>query len=192
MFRLYITPAEGDPFSEQGQHPKYFGALPGWRGFYYGFQPTYLIAADLTPAQDAAVIANTDVFAFPFDLTGTVGGGNVQNARTALEAALIPAQAINGQNTWLEVARLVAGMFQFMQRLRGITGPTTLIDTSAKLNVQWGSIPVDPWQTAILAAAASFGYDTTFIQNNTQLRTIIDNFGRQWGNKQFQFGEFVI
>lgn len=42
-FRLYITPSEGDPFSEQGAHPKYFSALPGWTGMYYGFQPVYLV-----------------------------------------------------------------------------------------------------------------------------------------------------
>ncbi len=191
-FRLYITPSEGDPFSEQGAHPKYFSALPGWTGMYYGFQPVYLVAHDLSPADDAAMVAHTDVFAFPFDLAPNIGGGNLQSARTALEAALIPAQNINAQDTWLTTARLVAGMFQFMQRIRGIVGPIILLDTSAKLNVQWQNVPADPWQNAIIAAAQSFGYDTTFIQANTQVRTIIDNFGRQWGAKPFHLGAFVF
>ena len=183
---------------EQARTAKYFsdrafntnGAL--WNGMYYGFQPTYLVAADLLPADDANIAAQPDVDALPFDLSPTVGGGNVQAARNALEAALIPAQSVNGQMTWLQVARLVGGMFQFMQRVYAITGPQLMLDSSAKLNAQWSSVPADPWQNAIIAAADSFGYDSSFIRSNTQVRTIIDNFGSQWGSQPFYLGAFVF
>jgi hypothetical protein len=192
-YRLYIVPTIGagtigpppDP-----RRPKYFDGLK-WDGMDYGFQPIFLVAADLTPAQDASIVANPDVDALPFDLSPTVGGGNVQAARNALEAALIPAQWINGQMTWLTVARMIGGMFQFMQRLNFYLGSTVLIDSSAKLNAQWQQIPVDPYQNAIFAATNSLDY--TFNPNpNDQLRTLLQQLGQQWGSAPFFLGGFTF
>jgi hypothetical protein len=199
-YRLYIVPSEtvtqeGEPLRiAKYFHPRSTSPLTvsPWLGMYYGFQPIYLVAADLAAADDANIAGQTDVDALPFDLSPTVGGGNVQAARAALEAALIPAQWVNGQMTWLTVARMVAGMFQYMQRVYAITGPQLMLDSSAKLNAQWSQIPVDPWQNAILAAANSFSYDTSFIRSNTQVRVILQNFAQDWGSVPFYFGQFVI
>jgi hypothetical protein len=197
--RYYITPtvaAHGF-----GRTPKYiieyifqFG-VP-WGGMDYGFQPIYLVAADLSAAQDAAVVANSDVFAFPFNLTTSVGGGNVTSAQTALETALIPAQWVNGAMVWRDVARIVAGMFQYMIRLQVVhaarTGGNTLIvDTSAKLNVQFGTLPVEI-QGDILNAAQSLGYSTAGITSTTQLRAILKLLADQWGNETFHLGPFNL
>jgi len=157
----------------------------------YGFQPLFLVAADLTPAQDSAVTANTDVFAFPANLATAVGGGGVTAAQNALEAALIPAQWVNGSMLWSQVARIIAGMFQFMQRLNGILGNAVVIDASAKLNAQWQTVPVDD-QSAVLEAAQSLGYNTSFIQPTTQLRAILKTFADAWGNTPFRLGNFVF
>jgi len=189
-FRLYIVPAEGDPFSEQGRHPKYIFGLGSYGAIDYGFQPTYLVAADLTVAQDASVTANADVFAFPTDLSGNVGGGNVQNARNAFEAALIPGQWIAAQSTWLEIARTVAAMFRYMTNLYTILGNTVVIDSSTKLNIQWSTIPPDI-QTAMDQAAASLGY-TFNPQPNDQLRAILKTLADQWGNKPFNLNGFIF
>ena len=190
-YRLYIVPAETGTDNEGNfRRAKYFTGLR-YAAMDYGFQPIFLVAADLTPAQDNSIASQPDVDAFPFDLSPTVGGGNVQAARNALEAALIPAQWVNGQMTWLTVARMVGGMFQYMQRLNFYLGNQVLIDSSSKLNVQWSSIPVDPYQTAILAAASSLNY-TLAPAPNDQLRTILESLAQQWGNKPFHLNEFIF
>lgn len=185
-YRLYITPSEGDPFSEQGRHPKYFVGL-SWAAMDYGFQPLFLVAADLTSGQDATIVGNSDVIALPFDLSGTLQGGQVQAARNALEAALIPAQWVNAQMSWQTVARMIAGMFTYMQRLNVIVGNDVLIDSSTKLNIQFSAIPANI-QQGMLDAATSLGYTVIDIQPNTQIRVILEDFATQWGNKPFGLG----
>ena len=189
-YRLYITPALGIGTRDDPRRPAYISDFPVSRfSMDYGFQPIFLTAADLASADDAQVTAHPDVFAFPFDLTTNVGGGNVTSAQNAFEASLIPAQWVNGAMQWSQVARTVAGMFQFMQRLNGVLGNEIVIDTSAKLNVQWSSVPAN-YQSAIIGAASSLNYDTSFIQPTTQLRAILKSFADQWGNRSFVMGPY--
>ena len=189
-YRLYITPAIGIGTRDDPRRPAYISDFPISRfSMDYGFQPIFLTAADLTPLQDASVTAHPDAFAFPFDLTTNVGGGNVNAAQNALEAALIPAQWVNGAMLWSQVARIVAGMFQFMQRLNGVLGNEVVIDTSAKLNIQWSAVPAN-YQSAIIEAATSLNYDTSFIQPTTQLRAILKSFADAWGSRSFIMGPY--
>jgi hypothetical protein len=190
-YRLYITPAIGGGTGIQDpRRPKYFSGFR-WAGMDYGFQPLYLVAADLLPADDAAIIANADVFAFPFNLDVTLSGGQANSARDAFELVFIPAQWVNATLTWRQIARTVAGMFQFMQRLNFTLGNTVLIDDSTKLNVQWSAVPVNI-QTAMLQAAADLGYNTSFISPNTQIRIILKEFADQWGARPFNLNEFTF
>jgi len=165
--------------------PKYFvGSGFTYGAMDYGAQPLFLVAADLTPVQDSAMVAHSDVFAFPVDLSTNVGGGGVQSAQTALETALIPAQWVSGSMAWATVARTVAGMFQFMQRLDEMIRPSViLIDSSTKLNGQWSSVPSD-MQQKITSAAASLGYVFQPAAND-QLRAILKTLADQWGNRPF-------
>lgn len=180
--QLFIVPEIGTGTIQDPLRAKYLDTL-GVTGsvgqIRYGFQPIRLVGADFTPAQAASLSGNSDVFTFPIDLTGTVGGGNVQNARNALELALIPAQWVAGNSIWMDVACIIGGMFQFMQRLKGYL-PTLLIDSSTKLNVQWQNIPTDV-QTGILNCAQSFGYSTAFITATTQIRVVLETFAKGWG-----------
>jgi hypothetical protein len=190
-YRLYITPVIGSGVPGDSRRPKYIADLGvSWAAMDYGFQPIFLVAANVTPAQHTALITNSDLTAFPADLATNVGGGGVTTAQNALEAAFIPAQWVNGAMRWSEVARIVAGMFQFMQRLNVVLGNEVLIDTSAKLNVQWQAIPAN-YQTAITEAALSLGY--TFNPAPTdQLRALLKNLSDQWGDKSFQLNELVF
>ena len=186
--RLYIVPAIGTGTVTDRRRPKYI-ADQGftWGGMDYGAQPIFLVGANLTPAQDAAIVANADVTAFPFDLTTNVGGGGVQDARAALEAALIPAQFVNGAMSWNQVARTVAGMFQFMQRLAFYLNNEVILESTDHLNVQWQNVPARI-QQGILDTAQSLGYDASFISPTTQVRALIENFSNQWGDKGFSVG----
>lgn len=180
--QLFIVPEIGSDTPQDKLRAKYIDDL-GLSGsvwaIRYGFQPIRLVGADFTPAQSASLSSHADVFTFPVDLLANVGGGNVQNARDALELALIPAQWVAGNSIWMDVACIVGGMFQFMQRLKGYL-PTLLIDSSTKLNVQWQNIPADV-QTGILNCAQSFGYSTAFITATTQIRVVLENFAKGWG-----------
>jgi hypothetical protein len=193
-FRLYLVPAIGTGAPTDPRRPKYLSAMAvAYSGMDYGFQPVFLIAADLSPANDAAVIANPDAFGFPFDLSPQLSGGDANAASTALESFFIPGNWITGAITWLTVARTTAGMFQYLQRLNGVLGNVILLDGTGNktLNTQFNQI--DPTiQAAIIDAAQSLGYDTSFIQNNTQVRALIKNFADQWGVKPFHFGPFII
>jgi hypothetical protein len=193
-FRLYIVPAIGSGAStSDARRPKYIHALrpPGaWMDF--GFNPVFLCGVDMTAPQDTSVVANADVFAFPFDLTATISGGAVTTRKARFEDFLIPGDGVVNGMTEKACGRYVAGLFQYMQRLNGVLGNEVFIDTLAKLNVLWNTVPVDPYQTAILEAAHSIGYDTSFIVGTTQVRAILRNFADQWGNETFHFGTFNL
>jgi hypothetical protein len=186
-YKLYIVPAIGGGGGTQdARRPKYIHALqPPGAWMDYGFQPIFLCGVDLSPANDAAVVANADVFAFPVDLDTNISGGAINATRNTHEAFLIPLQSVPA--TYRLLARYDAGLFQYMQRLHGMLGNQILIEDSAKLNIQWQSIPINI-QTAMLNAAQSFSYDTAFITNTTQLRAILKVWADAWGNKVFQFG----
>lgn len=193
-FRLYLVPKIGTGTSLDPWRVKYFdgfGIRPN--AMHYGFQPVFLVAADLTPVQDASLVANPDAYGFPFDLTPQLSAGQANDATAALESYYIAAHWVNASITWLTVARTTCGIFQYMQRLYGVIGPVLLLDgTSNKnLNTQWNQIPANI-QQGILTAAHSLGYDTSFIQNNTQVRAFFKAFGDMWGLKPFEFGPFVI
>jgi hypothetical protein len=193
MLRLYIVPEIGTGVTGDPLRAKYLDTLGPYGAtgqMRYGFQPIRLVGSDFTAQQDAFLVAQSDVSPFPFDLTANVGGGGVTAARAMLELALIPAQWVNGAMPWMQVAKMVAGMFQFMNRLKGYL-PTLLIDNATKLNVQWGSIPVDT-QNGIIACAQSFGYSTAFIAANTQLRVILENFATAWGVPPIFVGPVVL
>ena len=190
-FRLYITPNEDRLFPDgvTRRCPKYFIGTR-YFAYDYGFQPMWLACGDLTPEQDAAIIANSDVFAFPLNLVVALTGQTAQQARDAYTLALIPEQWINAGMTWQQVARTTAGMFRYMQRLNSYLGNVVLIDDSTKLNVQFGSLPANV-QQAILDAAASLGWQVS-IAPTTQVRQFLKDLSDQWGTTPFQFLEFSI
>jgi hypothetical protein len=192
-FRLYIVPAIVHP-QLNTRFPKHFTAISDWAGMDYGHNPTFLVAADLTPAQDTALVANADVFGFPFNLDTGISGGAITSVRNIHEAFLIPAQVIPA--TYRLMARYDAGLFQFMGRLAAVIAARTgtnevVIDTAAKLNVQFGTLPVEN-QGDVLEAASQLGYDTSFIVSTTQIRAILKVFGDAWGNESFRLNTFIF
>lgn len=189
-FRLYLVPSVGTGLFPDAVRAKYFRdqGLPSV-GMNYGFQPAWLVGADLSAADDTAMIANADVFAFPFDLIARLSAGQANTASAALETLLIPAHWITASLTWRDVARTTAGMFQFMQRAHSIIGNQPLLDGTGNrtLNTQFQQLSRTT-QQGILRTAWSFGYDVDFIAPNTQWRAVLKNFADQWGGRPFRFG----
>lgn len=195
MTRLYIVPQIGGTSNTDPRRAKYISNLIGvpYAAMNFGFQPCFIVAADLSPANDADVIANADVFAFPFDLAPAMGGAAASTSTFLETSFFIPCNWMTGSTTWLEAARTICGMFQYFQRLHFMLGNVVPIDgtTNKSLNTPYNAFPVNV-QQAIVGAAQSLGYDTSFIQNNTQVRAFLKNFSDQWGSQPFNFGRFSI
>jgi hypothetical protein len=194
-FRLYLVPSIGTGIFPDARRAKYFKDDLGvpYASMDYGFQPVFIVGADLSPADQAFIDAQPDASSFPANLDVPLSAGEATNASTLLESFFIPAHWVTAALTWRETARITCGMFQYFQRVNGILGSVILLDgTSNKtLNTQWQVIPVNI-QQGLLEAARSLGYDTSFIANNTQVRAIIKNFSDQWGSKPFIFGNNEI
>ncbi len=208
-FRLYIVPSLGDgvsiipPYTDTTgpRRPKYIAALqpqylpggiPGeW--WDYGFQPVFLAGVSLTTADDAAVVANSDVIALPFNLETNITGGQINALKNALEAKFIAADYISGGMSWHAIALANAGMFRFMRALYGEVGNIILFDGTGNktLNAQYGSLPTSI-QDAIQRAAAVEGLSTAFITSTTQVRAMFKELSDQSQSKGFRFGPFTI
>lgn len=197
-FRLYIVPQVGTGASpEDARRPKYIADMvpqPFGEYWSFGFQPVFLAGVDVTPAQDTTIVANSDVFAFPFDLDTSITGGQVNAVKTTHEAFFIPADWMTGGLSWRQIARTDTGMFRYLQRLRGIIGNVILFDGTGNktLNAQFSSLPIEI-QNGIHAAAAYDNFTTAFITPTTQMRAILKNIADQSQGRSFVFaGIFVI
>jgi hypothetical protein len=189
-YRLYLVPKIGSGIMGDAFRPKYFDGLT-WSGMDYGFQPLFLVAADLPGATDTAIVANSDVFGFPFDLNVNLTEGEVNSARDVLEDALVPAQSLSPQDTWKSAARMVASMFAFMQRMNFVFGNQQVFIDASDLDAQFGSLSQE-LQDAFIATAQSLGYSTSSMIPNAQIRNILKSMADEWGNTTFQLNEFIF
>lgn len=193
-FRLYLVPAIGSGSSHlDPRRPKYFkddlNPPEPWAGMDYGFQPVFIVGANLSSSGESFILAQPDVSEFPVDLDTQLSGGDANTAKDMLESFFIAAHWIVANMTWREVARTTLGMFQYFQRLNAVIGNVVLFDGTGNktLNAQFSQIPPNI-QAGIHEAARTLGYNSSFITANTQIRAILKNFADQWGSKPFIFG----
>lgn len=161
-----------------------------WALMDYGLIPQGLVAAEVNTDQQTYLDSLPDVTVIPADLDATVTAGNVSAIRNALEARNIPATWVNVGDSYRVVLREIAGYFQFMQRLTGITG----LDPTAQgitLGTQYQNLP-QLWQDAILQAAADLGYDASALTGTTTVRNILRGIASQSGNRVYMLGSFSL
>lgn len=202
-FRLYIIPAIGDGSDKNGRRPKYFALRDAfiapnqqvaWET--YGLEAWFVVGADLTVSDDNLVVGQTDVIALPFDLSPLLSAANVTNIKNKLEAANIPAGWVTTSLTWLQVVRVVLGMFAFMQRFSGVYAAATgLVPPSlfavGDLNTTFGSLS-QAIQDAFVATAQSFGLSTTGLTASTTLRQILKAMADGLDDRQYNFSGTMI
>lgn len=193
MFRMYFVPM----LTVQGAHgtehrPKYFrdGTLtppPAIGLTDYGFEPTCAVGADLSPAQDAQVVAFADVNAVPFDLDSHPNAAGVTAVKNYLEANNIPAGWVTIALTWRQIVRNVLHFFSFAQAYGGeyswqnpLQTPPSFFAGGRTVDTQFGTIPV-AMQNAMIAAADNFTpkLDRTGLQPTTTFRTIFKSMADQ-------------
>jgi hypothetical protein len=190
-WHLYLCPIIGAGTFTDQRHPKYISDLGvQWSMIDYGFQPFCLVAANVSDAQDAALVLNSDVTKIPDNLDSNVAVTATQNA---LESLQIPANWINASNTYRQVLRIVWGMFNFFQRYSVISGTVNpLIDgITISLSTQFSSLPLKVRQD-LIATAQDLNLDTSSLSGNSTLRQILKALADSWGQRSFTLGGITI
>jgi hypothetical protein len=186
--RYYILPIERLPFRK----PKYFSwrGSPGiscpWSMKDYGDIDQAIICADILAADHTALIANADVLSIPVNVDSALTVSARNTARTFLETYNIPAGWINTGMTYRAVLRTITAFFLYMQRVTGLLGH------GITLPVGWADltmtqVPADI-RDAMTQAAASFGYDYSWVTGTTTVRQVLKGMADAWGVQPILFG----
>lgn len=185
--RLYLMPMAAD-----GRYPKYLADLEGLSsaGMDYGAEPVFLVCVrDVPDSVHATLAAYPDVTALPLNLDAQIGAqlGQVQ---TALESLNLPAQWVQATFTYRQVARIVAAIFQFMQRCHGLGFPR-LLEGTVTLNTRFNQLPQVSRQR-LLQAAESMQFDTSSLAGTSTIRQILKAMADQWGTLELFLGSEVL
>lgn len=190
-WHLYVVPAIGDGTPKDARRPKYVAdAGVNFSAMDYGFEPVFLLAADTDATLDATIDAAADAERVPNNLDGNPGAGAVTTVQNFLENLNVPAGWVNTGLTWRQIVRVIAGLFQFMQRCYGLSGNVSLFD-GVTLNTQFNAMPLALRQT-LQAAAASFNYDTSALSGTSTYRQILKAMADQWDNAPIVMGGITI
>lgn len=178
-YRFYIMPKAGtgvphvDPF-----RMKYIDNADGSRqivghatGLDYGVMPLFLVAADVTTAENTSISGNADVLTAPATLNNTIGA-NLATTQASLEAVNIPAEWITAGMTWRAMLLWLSRLFAFAQRYNGLNGSAPFIDAQTNLDLQVSQVP-QAARDRYSATALSFGYDVALITGSMTIRQVL-------------------
>lgn len=139
-----------------------------------------LVHSDCDSAADAAVSANADVQRLPDNLDENLTAGQVTAVGNHLESFHIPADWVTTALTWRTVLRRIAGLYQFIQRYKGLGGPGPIFGGAVTLSTTFASLPLTA-RNALVGTANSFGYDTSALSGASTVRAILKTMALQWG-----------
>lgn len=155
-----------------------YGAMP------FGHEPSCMVAADVTDEQHTILSGKVDVLSIPANLDNNLTAGAVTAAQDFLETVKIPANWITTDYTYRQVLRMVGGMCQYMQAVKGRT--TRWLNT-VSLNDTFASLPANV-RTAMQEAAVQLNMDTSSLTGQSTVRQILRTFGEQWGFRALKLG----
>ncbi len=140
-------------------------------------------------AQHLLLIAHADVVALPANLDQQIGAQQavVQNA---LQTLNIPENWVQSSFTYRQVLRVVALIFQFMQRLNFVT-VDRLFGSGITLSTRFNQLP-QAMRQQLIAAANSLGYDTSSLSGTNTLRSILKTLADQSNLLEVFLGEEVL
>jgi hypothetical protein len=206
--RLYIVPVVGSGNGSDSRRPKYFnsdangtgtvGIVSGpWSAMEYGFEPWMCVGANLSAADHSTIAAKTDVSALPVTLTATLTAPQVTATQTFLENCNIPAGWVSTTLTWVQVLRVVLGIFSFFQRLGAVylsqmgTVPGSIFNGGVTLNTTFSALPLAV-RNALTATAADQGISTAGITATTTVRVMLKTLGDAYSQRSLTLGGVVI
>lgn len=185
--RVYLVPIIGTGTRQDPRRAKYFaGVIPNFAMMDYGLEPVGLVAADVTTAQNTSISANADVTTIPANLDAAPSGGALTATKNALESLNIPAGWVNGTQTYRDILRIVAQIFQLAQRIKGLGGDR-LFPAGVTLATQFQDLP-SAYRQVLIDAATSFGWDISSLSGTNTLRVIFKTLADQWGNTPITLG----
>lgn len=198
---FYLVPLLSETVPKSQTRPKYFGA-PGtqadivlvgntgttWGGNYLG-NDAYIVWADTSPAQDAALVAQSDVTKMP-PLDNTVTAGALNTVQTQMEAIGIPSQWVQVGMSYRTILRVVLGMVKLLKQMASILGGQRIALTG-NLNRTFDSFSANI-QNAFMTACAQQSIDTSGIVGTTTLREMLRLVGQQFTQTVFTIGQGVI
>lgn len=160
-----------------------------WNMMDYGLINVALLATpDITPADDAFLRAQAGVYAFPDNLDQAISD---KAALTAiLEPAKIPTDWVTASTTYRQLLRQMAGLIQFNQRFRGISGGASIFDNGVTLDSNYNSLDAQH-KTWFVATLQSFGFGSG-VQGNPKLRSLAKQAGDLWGAAPFFLGNYTF
>lgn len=113
--RFYLVPKVALTPVLLGSGPRYIASLGvTYAAMDYGFDPTYLVGAEVTAGQHTALAAEPDVTTIPLNLDNTITAAALPQVEAALEALQIPAGWVTTAHTYREVLSIVGRLFRFM------------------------------------------------------------------------------
>lgn len=169
MVRVYLAPVV---VNTRFRVPQFIdGTVPSYATQAYGDEPVMLVAADVTPAQHAAIIAHPEVAAFPADLTRTIGA-NLATVQAALEGFNMPAGFVTSGMTFKALVRWIARLCFFSQACAGDHRAGRLFPVGITLNSTVGDLS-QPVRQAIQNAAAHFGISFAGVTLATTIRAAL-------------------
>jgi hypothetical protein len=153
----------------------------------YGPEPVCLVAVqDIPPETHTTLAGEPDCVAVPSDLDSEVGAQLTQ-VRNVIEALNIPAGWVQSTHTYRQLLRIVAAMFQFMQRFAAVGGNTRVFQSGINLDSTYGSLPLNV-RNALRDTADSLGYDRSGIVAGTTVRAMLKQMGDQWSQLEIHLG----
>jgi hypothetical protein len=189
MVRFYLVPVEVSPGFTG---PKYFpyrgdpdppalvqvgddGQSIRKESRTYGAEPSKLIAANTTDADDATLAAMPDVTKFADNLD-TPLGARLGAMQTALEGLNLPAQMLTAATTDRQVIRGIRAIFVIAQCMQG--KGFNIFAGGVTLSTTLGAIPAAARQ-ALQDCAAFYQYDITGITLASTVRQILTKLVQQ-------------
>jgi len=155
----------------------------------YGGQPFCLAASACDAATDASVTANADVRRAADDLDSVPVA--IEDLRTYLEGYHVPADWLDGQQTWHSLLRGVLGIFLFVQRYQGEGGGPPIFANGVTLETTLSALPSSV-QQALRVAADNQGFDGSVVQGPASLRSVLRAMGQQWGDRPILMGTVTL
>lgn len=215
-FRLYFVPVLGSPgFGPNRLRAKYFSSpVSAARGdevlttatraeYMFGIEPWAIVGADLSAAEDAALVAKPDAWGLPpgasapFDLDVVLSPGEVTAVKSRLEAMNIPADWVDTSDAWRLVVRTVLGIFRFLGRYKTVyfqqtaANPPSLFSGSVTLESTFGSLP-QAVRTALQTTASELNISTAGVTGSTKLRVILRTLGANFAGQSYQFNDVAV
>jgi hypothetical protein len=191
--RIYLMPMIGAGGKADPPRPKYLSTFDTftYAMIPYGAEPVCLVyITDIDGSTHTLLSANADVISVPNNIDSQIGAGALTAVKNALESLNIPAGFVQASDTYRETVRVIGAIFQFVQRMNGIT-PGKLLTGGVTLNTQFNQLP-QAMRTLMIDAAASMNFDSSSISGASTLRTIFKAMADQWGNRPLVLNDLVI